>query len=111
MQPGCLIVLLLYMTVYCQSEKKYEVSTIVFYNVENLFDTIDDPSTRDEARTPAGRYRWTGQRYRLKVERIAEIIQKTGGLNFPAPADIVGLCEVENLGVLEDLVRHPLLSP
>ena len=109
--PACLIVLLLCITVYGQSEKEYEVSTIVFYNVENLFDTIDDPSTRDEARTPAGRYRWTGQRYLFKVNRIAEVIQKTGGLKFPAPADIVGLCEVENLGVLEDLVRHSLLSP
>ena len=41
-------------------EKKYAVNTVAFYNVENLFDTVDDPkNTWDEARTPDGEDRWT----------------------------------------------------
>ena len=39
------------------SKKKYLVNTIAFYNVENLFDTINDPKTWDDDRTPKGKDR------------------------------------------------------
>jgi len=79
--------------------------TVMFYNVENLFDTVDDPDTRDEDFTPGGRYAWTEERLSAKLNRLEEVIVKGGGL----PA-VLGLCEVENREVLERLIRQPGLN-
>jgi hypothetical protein len=79
---------------------------IGFYNVENLFDTINDPEIRDEEFTPEGVNRWTGARYLEKLENLAEVIHKMGQeLNADGPA-VLGLSEVENRAVLEDLAAQ-----
>jgi predicted extracellular nuclease len=80
---------------------------VVFYNVENLFDTHDDPKKKDDDFTPDGRKEWTGSRYQKKLNRITEVIEamKIDG-HLPA---IIGLAEIENEGVLEDL-RDKLLK-
>lgn len=80
---------------------------VMFYNVENLFDTIDSPDTHDEEFTPEGRKSWTRDRYEKKINDIAKVIDAVGG---EAAADIIGLCEVENRRVLDDLVNHDLLK-
>lgn len=78
----------------------------VFYNVENLFDTIDDPLKDDAEFTPGGRIPWTSERYLLKLDRLSQVI---GALSDPKPLAVIGLCEVENLRVLEDLVASPAI--
>lgn len=80
---------------------------IVSYNVENLFDVHDDPATNDEDFTPQGRLQWTTDRYTTKLERLAEAI---GWSAEGAPA-IIGLVEVENRTVVEDLARTGVLKP
>jgi hypothetical protein len=77
-----------------------------FYNVENLFDTADDPDTFDEDFTPNSEKQWTEERYQAKLEKIASVIGLKN-LDFPV---FFGLCEVENSIVLEDLVRTPPLK-
>lgn len=79
----------------------------VFYNVENLFDTADDPNKQDEAFTPAGQNHWTPKRYQNKLHRISKSILATGGFDAP---DMIGLCEIENRTVLEDLTKTTALS-
>lgn len=79
--------------------------TILFYNVENLFDTTDDPDTQDEDFTPTGKNQWTEERLGEKYSRVAEVIKRSG--KFPG---IVGLCEIENRKVLEELIMHPELA-
>jgi len=74
---------------------------LMYYNVENLFDTIDDPLINDEEFLPGGRYRWDGERYLHKLDQLSRVISNDG--QGPLPA-IVGLCEIENRAVLEDLV-------
>lgn len=74
---------------------------IVSYNVENLFDTLDDPRTNDDDFLPNGKLHWTGQRYRRKLEHLAKAIAWTGTELPP----VVGLTEVENGAVLADLIR------
>jgi endonuclease/exonuclease/phosphatase family metal-dependent hydrolase len=70
---------------------------VAFWNVENLFDTEDDPDNKgDDAYTPSGWMRWTPWRYRTKLEHLAEVI----ALMKP---DVLCLTEVENRRVLEDL--------
>lgn len=88
----------------------YEVRTIAFYNVENLFDIINDSLVRDDARTPEGRYNWTEERYFKKIKNIAQVISEIGIEITGTSPDIVGLCEVENQGVIRDLIGHPKLS-
>ena len=92
-------------------EKKYRVRTVAFYNLENLFDTIDDPDRFDEDFTPAGRYRWDTSRYQEKIDRLAEAISGIGRTKRLGPPDILGVCEAENRAVLRDLVNHHLLIP
>lgn len=77
---------------------------VAFYNVENLFDTIDNPLTNDADFLPDGRIPWTTERYERKLDRMAEVINALG---TSKPAAVIGLCEVENKAVLEDLVSSP----
>jgi endonuclease/exonuclease/phosphatase family metal-dependent hydrolase len=74
---------------------------IMFYNVENLFDTIDDPSKNDNEFLPNGARHWNGYRYFQKLKRISQVIIAAGEGNNPA---VIGLCEVENRKVLESLL-------
>ena len=81
----------------------------MFYNVENLFDTIDDPKTLDDSFHPGGKYSWNTERYSTKLDHIARVIGKFGLNGSGNGADIIGLCEVENSQVLFDLLDNPYL--
>lgn len=79
--------------------------TIGFYNVENLFDTENDVKINDEDFLPGGDYEWDQKRYESKLGNLANVI----GIMAGGP-DILGLAEVENRKVLEDLVLRTKLS-
>ncbi|MBR9854080.1 MAG: endonuclease/exonuclease/phosphatase family protein [Algicola sp.] len=104
----CLLVLIS-TSIYGQKSKTYTLRTIAFYNCENLFDTVNDSLTFDDDRTPEGRYNWTQERYLQKVENLSKVISQIGAQTSNSSPDIVGLCEVENLQVVEELVQHPNL--
>ena len=76
-------------------------TNLVFYNVENLFDTFDDPLTNDNAFLPEAKREWHEKRYALKQQRIAKVLKE---IEDPMPG-IVGLAEIENRKVLLDLVN------
>lgn len=78
---------------------------IIFYNLENLFDTFDDPATRDKEFTPDGAKNWIYYRYKEKL--IILPIIAVGGWE---PPDMIGLCEVENFQVLLDLTSETPLK-
>lgn len=80
---------------------------IMFYNVENLFDVYDDSLTTDEEFTPSGSRHWTLKRYNTKLSNIYKVVIAAGGWR---PPDIIGLCEVENRKVLQDLVGNTPFS-
>jgi len=86
------------------AQKRY---TVVFYNVENLFDILDDPSTADEEFTPHGDKHWTMQRFENKIRMIYKALITAGEGQFP---DIIGLAEVENRWVVEQLICHTPLN-
>jgi hypothetical protein len=83
---------------------------IGFYNVENLYDTIDDPLKDDDEFTPAGKLRWTSERYYHKLNRLSEVIAAIGSEVSANGPELLGLCEVENSAVLKDLFAAPALS-
>lgn len=82
------------------------IYNIVFYNVENLFDTWDDPLTTDEEFTPVNEKHWTRERFTDKINMIYKTLITAGSGQFP---DIIGLAEIENRWVIEQLIaRTPL---
>ncbi|MCF6166955.1 endonuclease/exonuclease/phosphatase family protein [Lutibacter sp.] len=84
--------------------------TVAFYNLENLFDTINDPKTLDDNFTPKGRKNWNHKRYRNKIRKLGNVVAQLGtDRSFYSPA-IVGVVEVENQKVLEDLVTSKNLK-
>lgn len=93
-----------------EKAKQYKVKTVAFYNLENLFDIEDDPTINDEA-SPIMEMA-EGLRadvYQKKLTSMARVIRKIGADVSQSAPSIVGVCEVENRKVLEDLVNHPLL--
>lgn len=91
-------------------QKRYMPRTIAFYNVENLFDTINDPNTLDDDRTPQGADRWTSKVYNDHVQKIAKVISEIGREVTQQAPDIVGLAEIENQEVLVDLINTDFLK-
>lgn len=81
--------------------------TVVSYNVENLFDTVDDPKIPDEEFLPESEKKWDSERYQKKLADIAKVITDISPNDLP---EMVGLVEVENQAVLEDLVKTGALK-
>jgi len=92
-------------------QKQYKVATVAFYNLENLFDTLDTHEKKDVEYTPEGSNKWDSERYFAKLENLAEVISRIGSDLTGTPPAIVGVSEVENRQVLEDLVNQPRLKP
>ncbi len=82
-----------------QQKNTEDTFRVAFYNVENLFDTVDDPIKIDEAFTPDGSKKWTKERYDKKLEKLAQVIDALG------KPGILGICEIENKAVLSDLAQ------
>lgn len=80
---------------------------ILWYNVENLFHPSDDTISGDDDFTPGGVRHWTRERYRRKITALAKVIIAAGEWE---PPELVGLGEIENDLVLDDLVSHPILQ-
>ena len=86
---------------------------IAFYNLENLFDTIVDPDTNkilQEDFTPLGAKKFTSQKYLHKLKNMAFVIDTLGKETTPLGASIIGVCEIENRLVLEDLVSQSSIA-
>ena len=109
-----LAVFLTGVTVTQAQKKQYAIYAVAFYNLENLFDTINQPNTNDEEFTPSGSYRWGGLKYRNKLNNLAYAISNFATDNSSpfklknGPA-VIGVSEIENEQVLEDLIHafHP----
>ena len=78
--------------------------TIAFYNLENLFDTTNDPEKLDDDFTPEGKYAWSKTRYRKKTYKLAKVIADIAKDETNKPPVLVGVVEVENATVLQDLI-------
>lgn len=92
------------------STTQYRIRTIAFYNLENLFDTIDDPDLWDE-RSPIMEMKGDiAKVYWNKIDNMAKVIAEIGTKETKTPPAIIGVCEIENKAVLEDLVNSKYLK-
>ena len=89
------------------SKKAVQPISFAFYNVENLFDTIDDPQIRDNSYLPDSKIPWNTERYLHKLDNLSRVMSSIDSGSYPT---IFGLCEVENVHVLRDLVNHSDLA-
>ncbi|HMI08140.1 MAG TPA: hypothetical protein VK528_11375 [Flavobacterium sp.] len=88
-------------------QKKFVVHTVAFYNMENFFDTINEANI-DEEWLPKGIQNWTSAKYKQKVHNLARVISEIGTTDNPNNSPtLLGGSEIENRGVLEDLVKDP----
>ncbi len=84
--------------------------TVVFYNIENFFDTINDPDINDEEFTPEGKNNWTGTKYYQKLANMEQVFYDIARANKDFPV-VMGVSEVEVRTVLEDIASTPKLAP
>jgi predicted extracellular nuclease len=80
----------------CNGQAQKQSHVIGFYNVENLFDTINQPHN-DEEFLPTGKNKWTSERYVEKLKKTNQVLDSLGNLI------LLGMCEIENAQVLKDL--------
>jgi hypothetical protein len=102
---------LLFISLNGLNAQSYRAGLIAFYNLENLFDTIDTEGVLDEEFTPEGIDRWTGDKYLQKIGNMALAISRIGVEDgWKGGPAVIGVSEIENRQVLEDIISHPLLK-
>lgn len=106
--------LLLVLLIGGAAAQKLRMYGVAFYNMENLFDTQHDEGKNDYDFLPDGSYQWTEQKYAAKLHNMAQVVSElcteVGTARNPVGAAIIGMSEVENRRVLEDLLRQPTLA-
>lgn len=108
-----LLILAIFLTsnIFAQQLEKHEFERgeyrFMFYNVENLFDIFDDTTKIDEEFTPEGSRHWNNSKYYKKLNNIAKVVTAVGQWEAP---EIIGVCEIENLSVLQDLTKKTFLK-
>ena len=94
---------------HAQTNEKVNVqlACVAFYNLENLFNTVHDEGVNDFEYTPDGANKWNEHKYTNKLQKMSYAISQIGLDQSPVGAIILGVSEIENRGVLEDLVKQP----
>ncbi len=94
-----------------KNDKQFQIRTVAFYNLENLFDTINDPTKLDE-RSPIMdmKAKNRAKAYWAKIDNMAKVISEIGVEKSKTSPAIIGVCEIENRAVLEDLIAHDKLK-
>ncbi|HEX2617677.1 MAG TPA: endonuclease/exonuclease/phosphatase family protein, partial [Flavobacteriales bacterium] len=88
-----------------QKEPRYAPLCVGFYNVENLYDTLDNPATDDAEWLPTAPKQWNTARYYRKLGKMAQVISELGKDVSPDGVVCMGFAELENRDVLNDLVH------
>ena len=93
-----------------KKEKQSNYYTIAFYNLENLFDTFDNKFTYDNDFLPTSEKQWTPKRYKKKVRKLGYTISQIGTKTSGKLPVLIGLAEVENKLVVNDLIHSKFLK-
>lgn len=88
-----------------QNQKQYQVCGVAFYNLENLFDTINANGSYDLEYSPEGAKKWDGRKYWAKINNMSYAISQLTSAHTPNGPAIIGVSEIENESVLRDLVK------
>ncbi|NNJ87915.1 MAG: endonuclease [Eudoraea sp.] len=94
---------------FYKKKRTTNIFTIAFYNLENLFDTRNDPAKLDDDFTPKGFKKWTPKRYRKKIKKLSRTVSHLGVKESRRSPVLIGLAELENKRVINDLIAAPSL--
>ena len=89
----------------CGSAKKQQMFGVAFYNLENLFDTINNNGKYDLEFSPEGSYQWDGKKYWSKIRNLSYALSQLKTEYTPEGPAVIGCSEIENITVLQDLVK------
>ena len=108
-RPAAILAAIL-MAVFCLSpcmaqDKKVATFGVAFYNLENLFDTINNNGKYDLEFSPAGSRKWDGNKYKSKINNLSYAISQMTTKTTPIGPAVIGVSEIENITVLQDLVK------
>ena len=92
------------------AQKSYAVYGVAFYNLENMFDTIHDAGKNDYEYLTDGTNQWGKMKYEAKLHNMARVLSELCTDKLPMGPAVVGLSEVENERVLQDLLKQPELA-
>ena len=109
------VVMLFAITSSTAQQQQYKMGIVGFYNLENLYDTINDPQKNDEEFLPYGKNAWNTEKYITKLQHMAYAIStigtdKSDKFYTPEGLWVLGVSEIENRHVLEDLVKQPEIA-
>ncbi len=105
MKKTFIFFVIIFSSIIVNCQPKNDTLFLASWNLENLFDAVDDPQKNDESFLPNGDMEWTNDRLDKKMYNLARIIRMMNNGNGP---DIMGVCEVENQAVLELMVEKYL---
>lgn len=91
--------------VNAQTRKQYRTFGVAFYNLENLFDTINNNAKYDKEFSPSGSNKWDGKKYWSKIKNLSYAISQMTTKTTPIGPAVIGVSEIENITVLQDLVK------
>lgn len=103
-------VLALFVLMAYGQEKKFALYSVAFYNMENLFDTIHDEGKNDYEYLPNSTNQWNTMKYKAKLKNMSEILSLLSTDKLPMGPAIIGVSEIENYRVLEDILKQPALA-
>ncbi|MDG1805450.1 endonuclease/exonuclease/phosphatase family protein [Flavicella sp.] len=98
------IIFILFIQITFGQKKKYAIHSVAFYNLENLFDTINNPDTNDEASPMMEIKSNRSEIYFKKIKNLQKVIAEIGYEKTRALPTILGVAEIENETVLDDLM-------
>lgn len=93
-----------------QQQKRYALYGVAFYNLENLFDTLHDAGKNDYEFLPTGTMKWGKMKYEAKLHNMSRVLSELCTDKLPAGAAVIGVSEIENSNVLDDLLKQPSLA-
>jgi hypothetical protein len=107
----------LFILIFCSSETSsqksnhhFKICIAAFYNLENLYDTTNNPLVNDDDFTLKGIKKYSNKIYMDKIDRLSKVIAEIGTDKTADGAAILGVAEIENDTVLNDLIHHPSIK-
>ena len=91
-------------------QKRYALYGVAFYNLENLFDTLHDAGKNDYEYLPTGTMKWGKMKYEAKLHNMSRVLSELCTDKLPGGAAVIGVSEIENANVLDDLLKQPSLA-
>ena len=105
-----LISFFVFFSLLINAQQRCHTGIVAFYNFENLYDTIDDDFVDDAEYLPNSTKQYNTDKYKIKLGNLEKVVSELGTDDNPDGPAILGVAEIENKGVVKDVVSQPKLK-